>query len=119
MISRFVSGPDAPVPPAARLNASVIDIATLPQQQRHRMHWLMGRLNLEEVAADDVYALGYFVDKFVAWTGYQVNDAPQLAPSVKPDDEIIEANLERGLTIMKKAIGDLEGLRKVFRARKR
>ena len=37
--------------------------------QRQKMHWLMGRLNIEELASDDVYAIDYFLDKFVAWSG--------------------------------------------------
>ncbi len=51
------------------------------------MNWLMGRLNMEELAKDDVYALNYFLDKFVAWAGYQITDAPQLdgtAPASAP-----------------------------------
>ena len=56
------------------LNASVIDIASFPKAQRTKMHWLMGRLNIEELANDEVYGLDYFLDKFVAWSGYQIVD---------------------------------------------
>ena len=50
--------PDAP--PKAHLNASVIDIASFPKVQRQKMHWLMGRLNIGELANDEVYALDFF-----------------------------------------------------------
>ena len=47
------------------------------------MNWLMGRLNMEELAKDDVYALNYFLDKFVAWTGYQIPTRRSLAERLR------------------------------------
>jgi hypothetical protein len=99
------------LPPATHLNASAIDIALFPEEHRHRLHWLMGRLNLEEVAADDVYAMNYFVNKFVAWSGYQIRHDQALERGVPPSAGVIEANLERALKSLRPGIRDIEGLR--------
>jgi hypothetical protein len=112
-IARFAIGANAVAPRAAHLNASAIDIASFAPEHQHRMRWLMGRLDLNETARDDVYAMDYFVDKFVAWIGYQLNNAPQLAPASAPPAEQIAANLDRGLQILKKGLRDLEGLREM------
>jgi hypothetical protein len=99
------------LPPVTHLNASAIDIALFREEHRHRLHWLMGRLNLEEVAADDVYAMDYFVNKFVAWSGYQIRRDPALGTAVPPSADVIEANLERALKSLRQGIRDIEGLR--------
>src|SRR5580692_3589460 len=56
-IADFVDGGEAQPPPRTHLNASVIDISSFPKQHQVKMNWLMGRLNMEELAKDDVYAL--------------------------------------------------------------
>ena len=113
-IANFVGGTDTLLPPKSHLNASVIDISSFPKEQRHKMHWLMGRLNLEEVAADDVYALDYFLDKFIAWKGYQIVDSPDSgsAPAAK-----ITADLERAAKLIADRLRNIEELHQLVRGR--
>jgi hypothetical protein len=81
------------------------------------MNWLMGRLNMEELAKDDVYALNYFLDKFVAWTGYQITDAPQLGGTVAASAPEIAADLERAARIMNERLREIDALYKLVRDR--
>jgi hypothetical protein len=97
------------LPPLTHLNASAIDIASFSEEHRHRLHWLMGRLNLEEVAADDVYAMEYFINKFVAWSGYQILRDGAL-DTVPPGADVIVENLERALKSLRQGIRDIKGL---------
>jgi hypothetical protein len=116
-IARLVTGREDAAPPRTRLNAARIDIASFPPEYQYRMAWLLGRLNLEEVARDEVYALDYFLDKFIAWTGYQITDAPQLAPARPAPVEKIEADLDRALRVVKSGLRALEALQQLLRAR--
>jgi hypothetical protein len=113
-IAKFVGGTNTPPPPKSHLNASVIDISSFPKDQQHRMHWLMGRLNIEEIAADDVYALDYFLDKFIAWKGYQIVDSPDSgsAPAGK-----ITADLERAAKLIGDRLRNIEALHQLVRGR--
>jgi SAM-dependent methyltransferase len=116
-IADFVDGGEAAAPPRTHINAPVINISSLPKQHQVKMNWLMGRLNMEELAKDDVYALIYFLDKFVAWTGYQITDAPQLggvAPASAPE---IAADLERAARIMNERLREIDVLYKLVRDR--
>jgi len=78
------------------------------------MHWLMGRLNIEEVAADDVYAFDYFLDKFIAWKGCQIADSPdsRSAPAAK-----ITADLERAAKLIADRLRNIEELHQLVRGR--
>jgi hypothetical protein len=98
-IAEFIDGGGA-TPPRTHLNASVIDISTFPRQHQIKINWLMGRLNMEELAKDAVYALDYFLDIFLAWTGYQIADAPQLGGTTAASAPEIAADLERAGRIM-------------------
>lgn len=115
-IADFVGGGAAP-PPRTHLNASVIDISSFPKQHQVKMNWLMGRLNMEELAKDDVYALNYFLDKFVAWTGYQIADAPQLGGTAAASSSEIAADLERAGRIMNERLREIDALYKLVRDR--
>jgi len=81
------------------------------------MNWLMGRLNMEELAKDDVYGLDYFLDKYVAWTGYQIAEAPQLGGTAAPSAAEIAADLERAAKIMNKRLREIDALYKLVRDR--
>ena len=116
-IADFVDGGAAPPPPRTHLNASVIDISSFPKQHQVKMNWLMGRLNMEELAKDDVYALNYFLDKFVAWTGYQITDAPQLGGTPAASAPEIAADLERAGRIMNERLREIDALYKLVRDR--
>jgi hypothetical protein len=109
----FGSDRHAP-PPKAHLNASVIDIASFPEARRAKMHWLMGRLNIEEVASDEVYALEYFLDKFVAWTGYQIADSVGMQ-----SDRVgkVAADLDRAAKVVSDKLRDVNALRQLIRDR--
>jgi len=113
-LARVVAGPDVSPPPRTHLNAAVIDIASFPREHQHKMHWLMGRLNLEQVATDEVYPLDYFLEKFIAWTGYQITDAPQIAPSRPAPPEKIRADLDRALNVVRDRLREMETLRTLF-----
>ncbi len=115
-IADFVGG-DKVMPPKTHLNASVIDIASFAKQHQLKMNWLMGRLNMEELANDDVYALNYFLDKYIAWTGYQITDAPQLGGAAPPAAPQIAADLERAAEILKKGLREIDALYKLVRDR--
>jgi SAM-dependent methyltransferase len=115
-IAEFVGGGAAP-PPRTHLNASVIDISSFPRQHQVKMNWLMGRLNMEELAKDDVYALNYFLDKFVTWTGYQITDAPQLGGATAASAPEIAADLERAGRIMNERLREIDALYKLVRGR--
>jgi hypothetical protein len=116
-IADFVDGGEAAAPPRTHLNASVIDISSFPKQYQVKMNWLMGRLNMEELAKDDVYALNYFLDKFVAWTGYQIADAPQLGGTPAASAPEIAADLERAAKIMNERLREIDALYKLVRDR--
>jgi len=113
-IADFVDGGEAQPPPRTHLNASVIDISSFPKQHQVKMNWLMGRLNMEELAKDDVYALNYFLDKFVAWTGYQIANAPQLGGTPAASAPEIAADLERAGRIMNERLRDMDALYKLI-----
>ena len=110
-ISRLVSGSDDIVVQPTQLNSHTF-IAGLPADRRDRMQWLFGRLNLNEVAADDVYAVAYFLEKFVAWTGYQIDGSIRdISPNdVKSGDEI-RAILTQAEKILRDRLKDIDALR--------
>jgi hypothetical protein len=110
-ITNFVSGRDMAPPPKTHLHASAIDISSFPKEHQIKMNWLMGRLNVEELAHDDVYALNYFLEKFVAWSGYQITDAPQLDGADRASMQDIAADLERAAKILKDRLRDIDELR--------
>ena len=109
-LARVVTGTDAALPPNAHLNAASIDIATFPTEHQHKMHWLMGRLNLQEIARDDVYALDYFLEKYIAWTGYQITNAPQLETAKPVAAEKIRADLGRAIGTVRRRLREMESL---------
>jgi hypothetical protein len=72
---------------------------------------------MEELAKDDVYALNYFLDKFVAWTGYQITGAPQLGGTAAASAPEIAADLERAGRIMNERLREIDALYKLVRDR--
>jgi hypothetical protein len=111
------AGCGAVPPPKAHLNASVIDISSFPKQHQIKMNWLMGRLNIEELAHDDVYALNYFLDMFVTWAGYQITGAPQLGGAAPASAPQIARDLERAAKILNDRLRDIDALYKLVRDR--
>jgi hypothetical protein len=117
-VADFVGSADSAVPPKVHLNAAAIDIASFPRQHQFKMNWLMGRLNIEELANDDVYALDYFLNKYIAWTGYQITDAPQLG-GAPPQASAIAADLERASKILAEGLRQVDALHKLLADRHR
>ena len=113
MLAKLVVGDAQVLPPPTRLNAHVDD-SWLPRERRHKMQWLMGRLNAYQAAHDDVYPLDYFADKFVAWTGYQIARTPQIGPEDYKAPAEIAATLERAEHILEKRLHDVKGLKQVL-----
>jgi hypothetical protein len=116
-IADFVIGRDVRPPPKTHLNASVIDISSYPKDFQIKMNWLLGRLNTEEMAHDDVYAINYFLEKFVAWKGYQITDAPQLDGAPQTSMRDISVDLERAAKILNDRLRDIDELYQLVRDR--
>jgi SAM-dependent methyltransferase len=116
-IADFIGGDGHVLPPRAHLNASVIDIASFPKEQQHKMHWLMGRLNIEDLARDEVYGLEYFLDKFVAWSGYQIADVHDAQMESVPVGQIA-SDLDRAVKVINKRLREIEALRQLALDRK-
>jgi hypothetical protein len=116
-LTSLVTNRDDILPPRTHLNAASIDISRFQPEHQHRMHWLLARLNVEEMAHDDVHALDYFLNKFIAWTGYQITDAPQLRPTKPAPPEQIAADLDRAHGIVTNGLRDIEALRQLLRKR--
>ena len=76
------------------------------------MQWFFGRLNLNEVAVDDVYAIAYFLEKFVAWTGYQIDGSIRdISPNDVKSREEISAILAQAEEILRARLKDIDALR--------
>jgi hypothetical protein len=116
-ITNFVIGRDVGLPPKTHLNAAAIDISSYPKDLKIRMNWLLGRLNTEELARDNVYALNYFLEKFVAWSGYQIKDPAQLDGAPRASMQDIAADLERAAKILKGRLRDIDELYQLVRDR--
>ena len=118
-IAEFIGGEGHKPPPKAHLNASVIDIASYPKEQQHKMHWLIGRLNIEELASDEAYGLDYFLEKkFVAWTGHQIVDSPGAQTGAAPAGKIT-ADLERAAKVINDRLRDIDALHQLVRDQSR
>jgi hypothetical protein len=111
VLAHSVGGPTAAVPPKSHLNAATVDISAFPKEHQFKMNWLLGRLNIEEMAEDDLYAIDYFLEKFIAWTGYQITNAPQLGPAKAASADKIALDLDRGVEIIAKRLKDFRSLR--------
>jgi hypothetical protein len=73
LIGRLATGSDNVLPPAKWLNAYQIDITKLPLDRSDKMQWLFGLMDLNQMAYDEVYGIKYLLEKFVAWTWYQID----------------------------------------------
>jgi len=113
----LVLGSESVIPPPAHLNAHSIDIASYPEAHRPKMQWLLGWLNPHQLVSDDVYAIEYFLNKFIAWTGYQTRNSPQLGPSDARSREDIATTLDRAHDVVLAAIKEIEGLKEILAER--
>lgn len=114
----IVLGSDAVMPVPTHLNAHKLDIVNVPQRGRTKMQWLLGRMNLHELASDDVYAVRYFLEKFTAWTGYQITgQIKEISPDDRRSPAEIAANLDSARRILLQRLGELLDLRASLEAR--
>jgi len=76
------------------------------------MHWLLGRLNFYELAEDDLYGAQYFLEKFAAWTSYQISGAVrEISPPDARSFEEIARILKRANRVL------VERLREIYHCR--
>jgi hypothetical protein len=103
LIARLATGDDTNLPPPTWLNAYGFDIAALPADRRAKMQWLIGRMDIGKMAHDEVYAIGYFLEKFVAWTGYQIDGS---IAHISRDDVRSTAEMHAILDIAHRVVSD-------------
>jgi hypothetical protein len=116
-LAEFVSGAASWVPGPTHLNAHNVDLRRVPASHRDKVAWQMRRLDLHALAQDDVYALDYFAEKFVAWIGGQVRHAAFIDPSDWRTDVELVASIERAEDILHARLRDLDGLKRMTKAR--
>jgi hypothetical protein len=109
-VARWAADSEAVVPTPTHLNAHSIDISAAAKEHREKLFWLMGRLNVSDLCRDDVYAIDYFVNNFIAWTGYQIKNSPQLGASRRPAREETAKVLARANAILRTALTKVDGL---------
>lgn len=112
-VARWAGESEALVPRHMHLNAHSIDVAAAPKEHREKLFWLMGRLNLYDMCLDDTYPMDYFVNKFIAWTGYQIRNAPGLGTSRRQTREERAETLGRANVILSAALSELDSLREL------
>src|SRR5206468_2253450 len=83
-----------------------VDLVGMDESHRPKLQWLMGRLNLHQVADDDVYPLEYFLNAFIAWTGYQIQQTPHVSGSIPRSEAEIGASLARAEASLLKYLQD-------------
>lgn len=114
----MVLGSDAIVPVPTHLNAHKLDIANVPKRARTKMQWLLGRMNLHELASDDVYTVRYFLEKFTAWTGYQITgQIKEISPDDRRPPAEIAANIDSARRVLLQRLGELLDLRGALEAK--
>jgi hypothetical protein len=115
LIALIATGSDNVLPPPRWLNAHRFDIAKLPADRQDKMQWLFGRLDLNQVAYDEVYAIKYFLENFVAWTGYQIDGSiEQRSPNDIRAAERLRSILDEAQGILSDRLKDVDELRKLL-----
>jgi hypothetical protein len=112
MIAALAGDPSL-IPASVHVNSQAF-VADLPRDRRSRMQWLMGRFDLVRAATDDVYPLEYFLNAFIAWTGYQLRRSEQIGPDDHRTDVELAATLARAAAELREAqrlVGLLEQTR--------
>jgi hypothetical protein len=113
LIGRLATGKDDVLPPAKRLNAFQFDITKVPPDRCEKMQWLFGRMDLNQMAYDEIYGIKYFLEKFVAWTGYQIDGSiKQISPNDVRTAEELHAILDDAQRILSDRLMDIDALRR-------
>jgi hypothetical protein len=112
LIARLAVGCDAMLPAPVHLNAHRIDVTKFAAEHRDKIQWLFGRLDLQRLVNDDTFAIEYFLEKFVAWTGYQITGAiKDISPyDVRNEDELYAA-LDFAERVVSGRLEDIKSLR--------
>jgi hypothetical protein len=97
-----LAGDGAWLPAPTHLNSHAY-VPGLPADRRERIQWLMGRFDLMRAATDEVYPLEYFLNAFLAWTGYQLRHADQIGPQDYRSDTEMAAILARAAAALDEA----------------
>jgi hypothetical protein len=53
----------------------------------------------------------FFLDKFSAWTGYQIRQKPQLGQARQRSPQVVSAAFDRACAVVRAALRDIEGLK--------
>jgi hypothetical protein len=109
-LAELVLGHSRVVAKPTHVNAHV-NFTGLPEDRRPKLQWLMGQLNLHQVAYDDVYPIEYFVNAYIAWSGYQIGRTPHIGPQYYKSPEEISADLARAEEILGRHIKDIQSLK--------
>jgi hypothetical protein len=109
VLARIASAPRV-MPSPVHVNRYTFDVSSVSLQYREKAMWLFGRLDWDQFIKDDIYALKYVLEKFVAWTGYQINNGPELGQSIRLKPKEIAATLSNARRAMSAAIADLDKL---------
>lgn len=107
--SFILNRPDLPIGPV-HINSHAY-LKNLPPNRRLKIQWLLNRLNLHRVADDEVYAIDYFLEQFIAWTGYQIHRTPQIENSDYRGIDELAKILDRAEDILRIRLQDIERLR--------
>lgn len=116
-LSELVLGHSRVVAKPTHINVHV-DFAGLPEDRRPKLQWLMGLLNLHQVAYDDAYPLEYFTNAFIAWTGYQIRQAPQIGAQDYRTAEELSATLARADALLTKRLQEVRSLKALLAEKK-
>lgn len=119
LLARLAVGSDATLPEPTHLNAHRIDVTKFAAKHRDKMQWLFGRLDLQRLANDDTFAIEYFLEKFVAWTGYQITgQIEEMSPlEVRSRDELY-ASLDFAKRVVSERLKDIEALRRMLKEKR-
>ena len=112
LVARFATGDDTMLPPPVWINRHGFDVAELAPERRIKMQWLLGRLDVGNMSQDETYAITYFLEKFVAWTGYQLDGSiEQISLSDVKTREELRAILDRASRVVSSRMKDIETMR--------
>ena len=109
-IAQLVLGHNSILPTPKHLNAHV-DYGWLDPDQRLKLQWLLGRLDLYKLANDDTYALEFFTNSFIAWSGYQITRAPQITVACHKTPEESTQTLTKVEGILTACLRDVQALK--------
>ena len=109
LIGELASGPPRRAKPI-HLNSHVKSDA-ISLSARHKVQWLLGRLDMQKVAHDDLYPLKYMTNEYIAWTGYQIRRSEHIGPDDFRSREQLAAALKEAceiLDVTRDLVGQLE-----------